>query len=101
MKIDGLPLLNPKDKRVADNPGREPKNNNLNPSATKETGSDVVELSGRAKLVAKANELAAGAPEVRLEKISDIKTRLAAGTYDVSGRTVADAMLKKEFGTIV
>ncbi|MDR1043890.1 MAG: flagellar biosynthesis anti-sigma factor FlgM [Candidatus Adiutrix sp.] len=56
---------------------------------------DVVRLSSRARMVARANELAAGAPEVREEKVGELRRRIDAGTYDVSGRQVAEAMLRK------
>lgn len=56
---------------------------------------DVVRLSDRSRLTARAQELASNAPEIRREKIADIKSRIEAGTYDVSGRTVAEAILRK------
>lgn len=56
---------------------------------------DVVRLSDRSRLIARAQELAASAPEVRQEKIDDLKARISAGTYDVSGQTVAEAILRK------
>lgn len=55
---------------------------------------DVVQLSGRSRLIARATELATNAPEVREEKVADIKSRLAAGTYNVSGRVVAESLLR-------
>ncbi len=99
MKIENAlnPLLNKDAKGANDARGKE-KAAGLPPGEVKagETErSDVVELSERSKLVARAQELAHGAPEVRQDKIDDIRFRLAAGTYNVSGRTVAEAMLKK------
>lgn len=55
---------------------------------------DVVQLSGRSRLIARATELATNAPEVRADKVEDIKSRLAAGTYNVSGRVVAESLLR-------
>lgn len=99
MKIENTlnPLLNNDAKAAAEARGKE-KTTGLPSGEAKaeETGrADVVELSERSRLVARARELAAGAPEVRQDKIDDVRSRLAAGTYNISGRTVAEAMLKK------
>ncbi|MDR2724530.1 MAG: flagellar biosynthesis anti-sigma factor FlgM [Candidatus Adiutrix sp.] len=65
------------------------------PESKPETGGDVVQLSERARLAARATELAQGAPDVRQDKVDDLKARLSAGTYNVSGQVVAEAMLRK------
>jgi len=60
-----------------------------------EKGGDVVQLSDRARLVARATELAQAAPEIRQDKVASLKADLSAGTYNVSGRAVAEALLRK------
>ena len=59
-----------------------------------ETG-DVVELSERARLAARATELAQAAPEVRQDKVAEIRASLGAGTYNPSARVVAEALIRK------
>jgi negative regulator of flagellin synthesis FlgM len=56
---------------------------------------DVVQLSDRSRLIARAQELAGSAPEVREAKINDLRDRIQAGTYNVNGQTVAESMLRK------
>ena len=62
--------------------------------------SDVVQLSDRARLVARASELAQNAPEVREERVNELRANIASGTYNVSGRVVADSILKKSLAEI-
>lgn len=64
-------------------------------SRAEETKNDVVRLSDRSRLIAKATELAANAPDVREAKVSDLRARIGAGTYSVTGQMVADSMLRK------
>jgi negative regulator of flagellin synthesis FlgM len=92
MKIENTPfqeIKKPSDKPAAARPiGPEPE-------AKPEKGGDVVQLSERARLAARATELAQSAPEVRQEKVADLKARLSAGTYNVSGQVVAEAVINK------
>jgi len=60
-----------------------------------EKSGDVVHLSDRARLAARATELAQSAPEVRQDKIAALKADLSAGTYNVSGRAVAESIIRK------
>ena len=60
-----------------------------------ETGGDVVQLSDRARLAARATELAQAAPEIRQDKVDSLKARIGAGTYNVSGQVVAEALIRK------
>ncbi|MDR1051148.1 MAG: flagellar biosynthesis anti-sigma factor FlgM [Deltaproteobacteria bacterium] len=61
-----------------------------------QTGDKVV-LSDRSKLIAKAGELVSLAPDVRSEKVADLTARIAAGTYKVDARAVADSIVQKKF----
>ena len=97
MKIDALNIFENKDTRVtADTRHQEkPVAANLGAVPGEENKGDVVQLSDRSRLIAKAQELAAGAPEIRADKVADISARLAAGTYNISGKAVAEAMIRK------
>ncbi|QER42502.1 flagellar biosynthesis anti-sigma factor FlgM [Thermodesulfobacterium sp. TA1] len=52
----------------------------------------VVELSSK-KVVENAVKKAASLPEIREEKVSQIKAQIEAGTYNVSNREIARAMV--------
>ena len=96
MKIDSLnPFVN-KDAQAADN-RREKQivDANPTPQAEESASGDVVQLSSRSRMIARARELASQAPEVREERVNDLRNRINAGTYNVSGQVVADSMLKK------
>ncbi len=57
------------------------------------TRADSVELSSTARSVANAREAAKNAPEVREQKVADIKHRIESGTYEVPARVLARNML--------
>jgi flagellar biosynthesis anti-sigma factor FlgM len=62
---------------------------------------DTVKISDRSRLISKATELAALAPDIRSEKVADLTARIAAGTYNVSSRDVADSIIKKSISGII
>jgi flagellar biosynthesis anti-sigma factor FlgM len=62
---------------------------------------DRVHLSDRSKEIARAQDISNQAPDVRTEKVEDIKARIKAGTYNVSAVLVADAMLKSTISETV
>jgi negative regulator of flagellin synthesis FlgM len=62
---------------------------------------DKVNLSEKSKLIAKASELAALAPDIRSEKVADLTARIAAGTYKISSQEVASSILKKSLSEII
>ncbi len=51
------------------------------------------EISPKAKEYAKAKELAGKSPDVREEKIAEIRKRIASGQYKVDADAVADRMV--------
>ncbi len=55
--------------------------------------SDRVELSGRSREMAKAHEAVAAAPEVRQQKVEEIKASIANGQYEVDADQVAQKMI--------
>jgi negative regulator of flagellin synthesis FlgM len=52
------------------------------------------EISGRAKEFAKARETAANTPDVREEKVAELKRRIQSGQYKVDADAVADRMIQ-------
>jgi len=57
-------------------------------------GADRVELSGGLREVEKLAGIAASLPSGDAEKIESIKSRIADGSYNVSGYAVAEKMLR-------
>src|SRR5215216_1706174 len=55
--------------------------------------SDSVTLSDSARALANARAAVQNAPDVREEKVADIKHRISDGTYQVSSRALARKML--------
>lgn len=62
-------------------------------SAAQAVSGDRVELSGRSKEMAKAHEAVAAAPEVRQQKVQEIKESIASGQYEVNADKVAQKMI--------
>ncbi|MDB5297463.1 MAG: anti-sigma-28 factor, FlgM [Phycisphaerales bacterium] len=63
-------------------PGVRPMNQTAAPASTGPVrGKDTVELSGKADIGQMMKTLKAGG-DVRLDKVADIKARIAAGTYE-------------------
>lgn len=60
--------------------------------------SDVVSLSGKAKEAQAAKALVDTAPDVRSELVDSIKSRIDAGTYNVSSDDFADKLMAKFSG---
>lgn len=65
------------------------KNGEAAPAGT----ADTVQLSDRAREVARAQELAGAAPAVRAEKVEQVKARVEAGTYEVKAEEVAEKVI--------
>ena len=58
-------------------------------------GSDKLEISEMSRLQAQTLRAAQAAPEVRADKVKEISERIAAGTYSVDSRAIADKILGK------
>lgn len=56
-------------------------------------------ISSKARDFAKAKEVAAGAPDVREEKIAELKRRIASGQYSVDANAVADKLVDSHLQT--
>lgn len=59
---------------------------------TKATG-DQVTISPRARLIQELKQRIAAEPEVREEKVAELRAALQQGTYKVTGREIAEKML--------
>lgn len=62
-------------------------------AAGKAYGSDKVEISSFGKEFQVAKASVASAPDVRMDKVNEIKAMMAAGTYKVSGMDFANKIV--------
>lgn len=77
-------------------------NNVRSVESNKKSGkSDQLEISQTGKDYQTVKQAVAGTNEVRMDKVEEIKQRLASGTYDVSMNEVADKLLDNYFNTLV
>ncbi len=56
---------------------------------------DVVSLSNQAKDYQIAQKAVRQTPNIRQEKVQELEQKFASGTYDVSGKDVADKLVTK------
>ena len=56
---------------------------------------DAVEISSIGKDIQTVKAAVKAAPDVRANKVADIKKQIEAGTYNVSGESFADKLLAK------
>lgn len=77
---------------IRDTPGSRPKR--AEPAtAMPEQPAGTLEISERARELARLQEAVAEAPEVRTEKVAEIKRRIEDGTYSVSPDVLAARLL--------
>ncbi|HEY3347817.1 MAG TPA: flagellar biosynthesis anti-sigma factor FlgM [Nitrospirota bacterium] len=57
-------------------------------------GADEVRVSDKARDIARIREVLGEAPEMRLDKLADIKRRIDDGSYSIDPNKVADSMIK-------
>ncbi len=58
-------------------------------------GSTKTDISARAKEFSKAKEVAASAPDVREERIAELKRRIQSGAYQTDPNAIADKMVNE------
>lgn len=63
-------------------------------------GRDRVELSSSSMDVRKIQEVLQETPEVRLDKVQELKEKIAGGEYHVDSRELADKMLTSLFSDL-
>ncbi|MDR1359360.1 MAG: flagellar biosynthesis anti-sigma factor FlgM [Deltaproteobacteria bacterium] len=63
--------------------------------ALKSSG-DVVTVSPEAALLTQAHRATGAAPDIRQEKVKDIKERIASGAYEPDSRSIARKLLESE-----
>lgn len=64
-----------------------------------ENTSAKAEISGKAREFAKAKEVAGQAPDVREDRIAELKAKIAAGNYKVNAQAIADRMVDEHLSS--
>ena len=67
--------------------------------ADKVSASDKYEVSETGKYYQIAKQAVSAAPDVREDKVNDIKNRLASGTYNLNSEEIASALVDRYFDT--
>lgn len=93
MKIDDNPILPASVVTRNDAAALAAGETHKNGTAAAGQGGDTVNLSGNAERVARMSEALQSIPDIRMERVDEIKKQVAAGEYDVSARAVAEKML--------
>lgn len=57
------------------------------------TESDAVSISEKGKDVSEMTRILKDMPDVRSEKVAELKARIASGNYNVSGRDIAEKVV--------
>jgi negative regulator of flagellin synthesis FlgM len=70
-----------------------------NSSAAAASGDSQTTISSKGRDAAKAMAAANSAPDVREEKIAELKRRIAAGKYQVDPKAVADKMVDEHLSS--
>lgn len=75
-------------------PGRETASETTRAKDTGQSAAAVrPEISEKARTMAKAKAMAKNAPDVREQKIAELKKRIASGAYKVDAEAVADRLV--------
>jgi negative regulator of flagellin synthesis FlgM len=62
--------------------------------ASSTSGSEQIAISSKAKDIQKATEVANAAPDIRTEKVAQIKAKIEGGNYRVSSEQLAEKVLE-------
>ena len=76
-------------------PPQSEKNPPASSVSSPDAGSDRVELSPQSRDMKKIHEILATTPEVRTEKVAELKKAIEDGTYGVKTEDIADKMIQE------
>lgn len=62
-------------------------------------GDSSVEISDQARLMKEARDIVYATPDVRSEKVSDLKRRIKDGTYKADSAAIADKLVDEHLAT--
>ncbi len=64
-------------------------------AAAKKSSTDKVEISDFGRELQVAKKAVAGAPDVRADRVAELKSQIQNGTYNVSGESFAEKLMAK------
>lgn len=64
------------------------------PDPARVQGGDTLDISDRSRELARARQAVEDAPDVRADRVAEIKQRIADGTYDVPAELLAQKLLE-------
>ncbi len=100
MKINdkpNMPEMEGHIKRSSRNKDVSPEKSEIPVKAEREgnaVASDNVRLSAKARELQESRKAMEATPELRKEKVEELKDRIASGSYNVKGEEIADAIIK-------
>lgn len=62
--------------------------------------SDAIEISRTGQDIQTAKQAVKDAPDIREDKVNDIKERLVSGAYDVTGADLAEKLVSSHFNSL-
>jgi len=68
---------------------------NVNVKEASKAASDRVDISNRSKEIQKAREAVEAVPEVRENKVNEIRKSVEEGTYNIKGEAIAKGIIKR------
>jgi negative regulator of flagellin synthesis FlgM len=74
--------------------GKKPAHQKLE-SAGQAPGGEQIDLSAKAKGIQKALETVQTSPDIRSEKVAEIKSQIASNTYQVDSQALAEKILQE------
>ena len=89
-KLSGLDPIRTETQREVKNAGKDA---GLTVAKRPAGNEDKLEISSRASEVGKLVEHLKALPDIRQDKVADLKKQIAAGTYNPSSDSIADAIL--------
>lgn len=95
MKITGGQNLANLDAYVKNVRDREKVHTSTATGSTDTHSTDAVVLSPEAKQIQKAKELIDSLPDIREEKVAEIRARIESGEYQIDGEKIASKMVEE------
>lgn len=92
----GLESTKATDKASKISPSNIPSSKTPSPAGA---DASTVQISDQALLMKEARELVHALPDVRAEKVSDLKKRIADGSYRIDSAAIADKLLDEHLAT--
>ena len=94
----GYPLLDPYGNTAASGVDRNGETAAIRPKAADDgaSGGDTISVSRDALLLTEARRAAQNTPDVRADRVEELRAQVANGTYTVDARVLAETLVREE-----